>query len=104
MWTTQGRCPQAHRFSNRNRAEQNEKCVTHVVGQKCYPYSRLHTAALGRAGEGLPPEAALAERNPSPGSLARSDLSPQAGRGNGAQSAIREIVTAVKDPGELPPM
>src|SRR5262249_17805473 len=41
VWTTQARCPQAHRFSNSNRAEQNEKCVTHVAGQNCYPCPRL---------------------------------------------------------------
>src|SRR5437016_10550878 len=41
-WTTQARCPQAHRRSNNNRPEQNEKCVTHVAGQSCYPCPRLH--------------------------------------------------------------
>src|SRR5262245_58802642 len=43
VWTTQARCPQAHRFSNSNRTEQNEKCVTHVAGQNCYPCPRLLT-------------------------------------------------------------
>src|SRR3954462_14772624 len=46
VWTTQARCPQAHRRSNNNRPEQNEKCVTHVAGQNCYPCPRLHTAVL----------------------------------------------------------
>src|SRR5690349_22312177 len=33
----------AHRVHspNNNRPERNENCVTHVVGQKCYPCSRL---------------------------------------------------------------
>src|SRR6266545_2826710 len=43
VWTTQARCPQAHRRSNNNRPEQNEKCVTHVAGQICYPCPRLHS-------------------------------------------------------------
>ena len=50
MWTTQGRCPQAHRFSKRNRAEQNEKCVTRVVGQKCHLCSRLYSGSGGVRG------------------------------------------------------
>src|SRR2546428_6336788 len=40
MWTTQGRCPHAHRL-NSSRPEQNEKCVTHVAGQNCHPCPRL---------------------------------------------------------------
>src|SRR5437868_1399755 len=51
MWTTQARCPQVHRFNNRNRAKQTEKHVTHVRGQKCHPCSRLHSEA--RPGGGI---------------------------------------------------
>src|SRR5436190_1268715 len=54
MWTTQVRCPHAHRLNNnrsKTRAEKKEKCVTHVVGQKCYPCRRLHTRS--EAGWGL---------------------------------------------------
>src|SRR5206468_8518531 len=39
-WTTQVRCPQAHRISN-NRPERNENCVTYVVGLNCYLCPRL---------------------------------------------------------------
>ena len=40
VWTTQERCPQAHR-SNNNRPEQNRNCVTYVVGLNCYLCRRL---------------------------------------------------------------
>src|ERR1700719_1111833 len=55
VWRTQGGSPQVHRPNNssknrssnrnskRSRPEQNEKCVTHVAGQKCYPCRRLLT-------------------------------------------------------------
>src|SRR5437879_5551764 len=60
MWTTQARCPQVHRFNNRNRAKQTEKHVTHVRGQKCHPCSRLHTRS--EAGWGTPLAGAIAGR------------------------------------------
>jgi len=37
------------------KTEQNEKCVTHVIGQKCYPCSRLHKVEA-RYGVVLTPE------------------------------------------------
>ena len=41
MWTTRrGVAHRDHRHSN-SRPERNEKCVTHVVGQNCYPCPRL---------------------------------------------------------------
>ena len=41
LWTTRrGVAHKAHRPSN-NRPERNENCVTHVVGQNCYPCRRL---------------------------------------------------------------
>src|SRR5580700_6808577 len=58
MWTTlKKRCPHANRPNNKNnnknnnrRAEQNKKCVTHVIGQKCYPCRRLHSPQGGGGG------------------------------------------------------
>src|SRR6266704_5391779 len=46
LWRTLTGSPQAHRPNNSNsRAEQNEKCVTHVAGQNCHPCSRLLRAS-----------------------------------------------------------
>ena len=46
MWTTLRVAHKVHRPKNSSsKAEQNGKCVTHVVGQKCYPRSRLHTVS-----------------------------------------------------------
>src|SRR5690242_7768842 len=59
----------AHRVhspnNNNNRPERNENCVTHVVGQKCYPCSRLLR-------EGVPHDE-LSPGTPTP------DPSPQGG-------------------------
>src|SRR5436190_12314982 len=44
LWTTRSRVAhRVHSSSNNSssRAEQNEKCVTHVSGQNCYPCPRL---------------------------------------------------------------
>src|SRR5215217_8970763 len=42
LWTTRRRVAhRVHRRSSSSRPEQNEKCVTHVAGQKCYPCPRL---------------------------------------------------------------
>ena len=51
LWTCGRRCASptgstASRSSNR--PERNENCVTHVVGQTCYPCSRLLTGALSK--------------------------------------------------------
>jgi hypothetical protein len=48
LWTTQTRCPQPHTRNNSTRAEQSEKCVTHVAGQKCYPCPRSLIDLNGR--------------------------------------------------------
>src|SRR5262245_2456127 len=42
LWTTRRRVAHSvHRHNNSSRPEQNEKCVTHVPGQNCYPCPRL---------------------------------------------------------------
>src|SRR5580692_7001969 len=45
LWTTKSVAHKAHRHSNSssNQDEQNEKSVTYVAGQKCYPCPRLLT-------------------------------------------------------------
>src|SRR6266849_5611491 len=60
VWTTQARCPQVHRpNNNRRKAEQNEKCVTHVVGQNCYPCPRLLSTRVCFAVLSLPAASVL---------------------------------------------
>src|SRR3954451_11799445 len=49
LWPTRRRVAhRVHRLNNSSssRAEQNEKCVTHVAGQNCYPCPRLLSGAV----------------------------------------------------------
>jgi len=95
LWTTLRVAHRVHsRNSSSNRAEQNEKCVTHVAGLKCYLCRRLLMRGFGRTRK-TPASEPPHPRSPrsSRGSL---DLSPS-GRGEIKSFSRRVCVRALFD-------